>query len=506
MCGQNQLSGFSGSRLVAIVAAVFLLGGPSGGCKRDEEKVIEKEKEKIERKIVLDDAEIGAVILHALWDDAAMNASDLRIDVEHGIATLEGRVDNLREKQRAVEITRNVKGVRSVIDRISVQPAIIPDVYLQRDVEQALLMDPATDAYEIVNSVKDGVVTLTGQVDSWAEQQLAEYVVSGVRGVKKIRNTIETKPAEVRPADEIRNDVAGRLAADALVDDDRIEVEVRGKVVKLSGEVGSAAEQARATRDAWVAGVEEVDDSGLKVALWERDRFRRTGGLRPTTREEIEKAVRDAFFRDPRVWPFELEVHVEGGIAILTGEVDSLAARHAAEQDARNTVGVWRVRNRLKVVPGPEVPTEVLAERVGNAIGRDPYLHAGDVHATVENGTVYVVGNVDSAFEKRHATAVLSRVTGVSGIENLLNIQRDETPKLDWEVESDVARNLKWSPYVKRDGIEIGVEAGVVELKGIVADWRAYREALQAAYRAGATAVRDNLLVREWPEGMKAAT
>ncbi|MEQ9232499.1 BON domain-containing protein [Coleofasciculus sp. E2-BRE-01] len=73
------------------------------------------------------------------------------------------------------------------------------------------------------------------------------------------------------------------------------------------------------------------------------------------TDAEIQDAVKDALLYDPRVASFNVNVAVDNGEVMLTGNVDNLKAKNAAAQDASNTVGVWNVENQINVEPVDEV-------------------------------------------------------------------------------------------------------------------------------------------------------
>lgn len=482
--------------------------GPLSGCDSDENEVkaqIQKEESDV---LPLSDKDIASAIRYGFWNDDGVKADALQVIVADGVATLEGRVDNLAERHRAVEICQDIKGVRSVVDRISVTPTKVPDAQLQSDIQKALSSVPASNTSRIMVSVNDGEVTLSGKVESWAEKRLVEVELYGVRGVKDIHNdlSIETVTSP-RPEKEIKNDVKRRLAADLLVDDGDIQVTVHGLAVTLKGRVASASERERAAYDAWITGVAKVDDSKLEVEPWEYDPFRRPGDdLAPKSASEVEKAIKDAFLYDPRVLSSELRVKVVDGIATLAGTVDNLEEKIAAAEDARNTVGVIRVRNRLVVKPEVKVDNETLVKRVKSAIHRDSYLTPGDIRSTVDGKTVFLFGNVNTRFEKRHATDVLVRLAGVTDLKNLLNVQPNAKHKMDWELKRDITEKLRWNPHVGRSNIEVDVNGGVVQLKGKVPNWRAYREALKAAYQSGAETVRDKLVVKNNRRRSKAAS
>jgi osmotically-inducible protein OsmY len=85
--------------------------------------------------------------------------------------------------------------------------------------------------------------------------------------------------------------------------------------------------------------------------------------------EKIRNAIKDAFSYDPRLSPFNLNVSVNIGTVTLTGYVHNLKAKHVAEQDAKNTVGVWHIKNHLKVRPDIRPNTDPIPD-VDREIGK----------------------------------------------------------------------------------------------------------------------------------------
>ena len=80
------------------------------------------------------------------------------------------------------------------------------------------------------------------------------------------------------------------------------------------------------------------------------------------------------------------------GTVTLKGVVDNLAARRAAEQDARNVIGVRRVKNYLKVRPDVIPTNEELETRVALALSNDPFVERWDVDINAFSGSVYLSG------------------------------------------------------------------------------------------------------------------
>ncbi len=435
----------------------------------------------------------AAVASHLLLN---RSVSDHLIDVTttDGVVTLTGSVDNLLAKERAVQVARSIRGVRSVIDKLIVIAPPRSDEELKKDVREALLSDPATDLYEIKAKVADGTVTLSGNVQSWAEKNLCEDVVKGVRGIRQINNKIAVTYTESRKDKEIEIDVEERLRTDVRVNADLIDVSVKDGQVKLSGVVGSVAEYQRAISDAWISGVKSVK-ADLDVEWWARDRMRRSRAHLFITDEEVEKAVKDALLHDPRVLSFKPTVWVDNGTVTLTGSVENLAAKRAAGQTARNTIGVWRVLNLLKVRPDERVPDNVLTGRVTSALKRDPFVERHEITVSSLNNRVFLYGEVDSGFEKSQAREVASKVAGVIAVENYIDI-RPIDRKADFRIKQDIKDQLFWSPYVDADEVFVTVDEGTATLTGTVDTFYELRMATKNAVDGGAQDVINKLTVR----------
>jgi osmotically-inducible protein OsmY len=445
------------------------------------------------------DQKIADAIEDEFLFDPAIPSNDIDVNVIEGIAKLKGSVDNILAQERAEE--------RS-------------DTAIRKDVEAALLQDPATDSYEVDVSVEEGSVTLTGTVQSWNEKELCGKVAKGVRGVLDIVNNIDIGYRQERSDAEIQAEIERTLRWDILLSHALINVTVEEGRVTLSGTVGSAAEKRRARSNAWVGGVKSVDDSGLEVARWARDEDLREDKFVIKPAQEIEDAIKDALVYDPRVFSFHVTPDVLGSTVTLRGAVDNLQAKRAAEQVARNTVGVRFVTNRLKVRPVGEFSDEEIAENIRNAMLRDPYVDRFQVDVRVVNGVVYLNGTVDSYFEKSQADDVASKVNGVVDVNNNLDVRDDTalayrpyvddlyvydydwydyephgTFKSDAEIKKAIERELWWSPFVDSGEITVTVEDGKAKLTGTVDSWAERGAATDNAYQGGAVSVDNELEV-----------
>ncbi len=471
------------------------------------------------------DASIQDAVEDELMFDQAVSAHSVDVLCVDGIVTLTGTTGNLLAKERAGDIAGTVKGVRAVINRIEATPVRDKsDKTLRDDVKQALLLDPATESYEINVIAEDDIVTLTGTVESWQEMDLAEKVAKGVSGVKAVENDITVSYEPTRTDNDIRADIQQALKWDALVDHVLIDVRVDNGHVALVGTVGSAAEKTQAERDAWVAGVKKIDSDGLRVARWARDDDLRKDKYVVKTDKAVKKAVEKALLYDPRVVSTDVEADVSGGVVTLRGDVNHLRARQAAAQDARNTVGVFRVKNRLKISPPELLSDGELEEKLRDALARDVYVESYEITADVTAGVANLYGAVDSYFEKTRAEDVASRVSGILAVDNNLSVSETWAPyvydpyvdpyyvydydwyayepgqtlKTDWEIRQDINDELFWSPFVDADQVNVVVDDAVATLTGTVDSWSEYHAAAENALEGGASIVDNDLNVKPW--------
>jgi len=468
------------------------------------------------------DKEISNAVDNELFFNATTPSYLIDVQTNEGIVTLNGSVNNILAKDRAVKIARTVKGVRAVVDNIEVDAPYRSNAVLENDVDNALLSDPATDSYEIYVVADMGQITLTGTVESWQEKQLSEYVAKGVSGVKGVENNITINYTANRPDYEIQQDIEQSMKNDIRIDDALINVAVKDGTVKLSGTVGSANEKSLAYSKAWTAGVNSVSDKKLEVNEWARDENLRKNKYVFKTDVEIKDAVEDAFLYDPRVFSFNPDISVKHGVVTLTGVVDNLKAKKAAEQNTKNVVGVFRVKNYLKVRPAFIPDDNNLESDIESAMLKNPVVEKWEVDVTANNGVVYLNGTVDSYFEKSKAEDIASKTNGVLAVENNLSVSDNNdyyyynyygwntyyppyhvdvnyTYKSDYAIKENIVDELWWSPYVNEDEVTVTVDNGIATLTGTVDTKREKVFAEINALEGGASEVENNLIVDYTP-------
>ena len=215
---------------------------------------------------------------------------------------------------------------------------VYADKDIQKNITDELTWEPSLRNDDIAVGVREGIVTLGGFVDSYADKSKAERVAGRVKGVKAVANELEVK---LPTGSERADPEVARAALDALqwnisVPHDRIQVKVEKGWLTLEGQVDWYYQKQAAERAVrYLRGVRGVFNL---ITLSAR-----------TTPGDVKKLIKDALHRGVEFDAERITVEVEGSKAILEGAVRSYAELKDAARAARNAPGITEVDNRLAI-------------------------------------------------------------------------------------------------------------------------------------------------------------
>ncbi|HTL07231.1 MAG TPA: BON domain-containing protein [Chitinophagaceae bacterium] len=210
---------------------------------------------------------------------------------------------------------------------------------LQRDVQDAIKWEPLLQAAEIGVIVKEGVVTLTGVVDSYIKKIEADSAAKNVAGVIAVIEQIEVVFSEERPVKtdaEIAKEALHAIQWNNELPANKIQISVENGWVTLEGQL-QRNDQKKSLHNAIknLPGIRGVTNN---IEIPE-----------DSASEVNREAIGDALRRNSALHKMHVNVEVHNTKVILSGVVDSLFLKAEAERIAWNAPGVTAIVNNLTV-------------------------------------------------------------------------------------------------------------------------------------------------------------
>ena len=196
---------------------------------------------------------------------------------------------------------------------------------------------------------------------------------------------------------------------------------------------------------------------------------------------------------DPSVAAAQIGVAANAGVITLTGQVESYAAKHAAETAAGRVKGVLAVADELEV----QVPFErkredsEIAAAVLDRLAWDVSVPADSVKVVVDQGWVTLTGEVAWNYQRKAAEQDVQRLHGIVGVSNDIAIKSGVNTV---NISNDISCALHRSWFPDPDAITVTAEDGKVRLTGNVHSWHARQVAAETAWGAPGAIAVENLL------------
>ncbi len=213
------------------------------------------------------------------------------------------------------------------------------DSQLQQDVMAELKWEPAVHAAQIGVEVKDGVVTLAGEVSSYTEKLNAERAAQRVSGVQAlaVEMTVKLSQFGLRTDADIAESAKNILSWSSSLPADAVKVLVEGGWLTLSGDVEWQYQRQEAADSVrYLSGVTGVSNQiAIKPPISAR-----------VVKSDIEAALKRRASADAKT----IAVEVQGADVTLTGTVHSWAERDLAKRSAWGSAGVRNVVDKMNLV------------------------------------------------------------------------------------------------------------------------------------------------------------
>ncbi|MEM9692462.1 MAG: BON domain-containing protein, partial [Myxococcota bacterium] len=379
---------------------------------------------------------------------------------------------SLKRKVVGTQIVSPLTDIYQMLDVQRIQPASTSkrvqgkptDIDVRAAVARELSLDDAVRVDRLRVEVVQGIVTLEGETDNALARQRAATLAQHIRGVRAVNNLIETDLPEV--SDPVLAEmVEFRLNRDRATSGAEVDVDARGGLVVLTGQVESLAQRDIAERIALgTRGVHEVDNRVGIVA----------GGA--PTEDEIATEVASRIRWDATLPSHLIKVKVVGSQVFLSGTVASAAQKQRAFERASvrgvssidaTTLAIesWSNSDMFRHPADRVVNGDEIAKAIAAATQHHPYLVARTIEVSVKDGVATLDGRVPTVRARAAASELAANTFGVRDVINRLEVDRDlSTP--DESLASTLRRALEADSVTEGSTLQVKVERGRATLSG----------------------------------------
>ncbi len=369
----------------------------------------------------LSDRDIESAIQNVLKEQFRIPPGmKMDIQVKKGVVLLSGVAPSLLFRERPAALSQQIKGVRSVVNKIIVSHSALKDSELKNRVDIALSFDPAASNYPIKVTVKKAKAMLTGQVPSYQARAAVKEAVMNVFGIQAVNDSeIKILPNFVRNDSEIESEIRSRIQSDAwLVNASQLKVSVKNSQVTLSGKVATPSDYNRMMNYGWTRGVKGVDTTQLKTEPALRVSLEKSRMHMPLPDALVQRAVLDSFKYTPRLALSEPIVGVHQQVVTLSGPVIDERSKQLAVEIAQSAAGVAHVKNLMTILqPKKEIATS-LSSKLRAALDTNPSLKTEEIVIAVYADQVYLGGIVSNVLQKQLAEKIAQNLPEIKDVTN----------------------------------------------------------------------------------------
>ncbi len=209
--------------------------------------------------------ELQNSVQEAIKWEPLLSAAEIGVTAKDGVVTLTGTVDNYAKKMEAENATKNVEGVKVVVEDIKISfenLTKVNDNDIATEVIKAIKNNWRIPNDKIKIKVEDGWITLEGELNWNFQKVAAKNTLVDLEGVKGVSNNITIIPENQSIVE--KTSIENAISRSFLIDDKKIEVNVNENKVTLFGSVNSIFEKEEAERIAWkTPGIWALDNNLL---------------------------------------------------------------------------------------------------------------------------------------------------------------------------------------------------------------------------------------------------
>jgi len=371
------------------------------------------------------DFDIAQDVLQRILNSSSIKTRNIDVDVSDGKVTLSGGVTSWVESDQAQLLATETKGVKSVTNNLVVTyPNKRSDDAIRQDVQAALARDVYLTGLPISVSVKEGVVSLQGEVGTAYQKERAATDARWIWNVAKVDNKLEvewwanegTRKKPVVPTDDqLKQAVNDELFQDLrITDPGNISVDALAGIVTLRGSVLTFYQKRIAEKDA-----ADVVGTALVTNLLQVN-------AEPRSDRAILNNVQFELDSDYALDYLDfITSKVKNGVVTLTGDVNSFWDKAHAYDVVSRIAGVRGVINNIKVNYSSEYTDASIRKRIQDRLAANAETRwvADDIKVTVSDGKAILTGTVNYWSEYDAAENAAFNTNGVWAVVNQLNVR-----------------------------------------------------------------------------------